>query len=928
MWILPSVPYEFIDTDGEYKGIAADYIKLISERTGLNMVVQKDLTWSEAYEKGVQRELDVLPCVSKTAERQRYFQYSEPYYTFQRVIFTNENNKNIKGFDDLKNITVAVQENSSHHSYLKAFPDIKLSLYQNVDEALQAVSSGKEAAFVGNLATSSYFIKADGITNLKVVEIESEDEQSLYFAVRNDWPELVGIINKGLASITKEEKMEINNRWVSINEAKDYSHILKIIAIVGGIIGLIILVSFYWIILLRKEIKVRRKVQEDLNIAKEEAELANHVKSTFLARMSHEIRTPLNAIVGVSYLLKKTDLTGTQRMYLEKVTDASRTMLGIINDILDFSKIEAGKIELERISFNLDKVIQHVINIIYFKIEEQGIEFSMTKDPAVPTYFWGDPTRLEQLLLNLANNAVKFTAEGTVSLSVNLIENKDNICKLEFRVEDTGIGISEEQIDQLFKPFEQGESSINRRFGGSGLGLSIVKSFVELMGGTIQVQSSLGKGSAFIVKIDLAADFERENEMKTKSKNINFPDVNILVLEKSNTDSNLLKEYLSSFHIDAAFANSEEQAMELLGEASNKTDMQYNLLLVDQWTPKDGGIAFIKRIKESGVLPEMPKTMLMIPLTKQQLFEEAEASGIDFTITKPVLPSVLFNGIMETFRVEVLDMQDDSRQRIRDDSLHADYPYHILLVEDNKTNQFIGQTILEQAGFKVSLAENGQEGYKFFVEHKENLDLILMDLDMPVLNGYEASALIRKLDTEIPIVAMTADAIAGVEEKCRSFGLNYYISKPFEPDVFIKTILNILLPKKNKAKPEKTETTEKDAAEQKEKPALDEAAGLKMMGDNRDLYLMVLKEYYQENLDVGENLADEINSDRYLDASHIVHKIKSSSGNIGAESLFQVSGKLQKALVENDIAAVPDLHNQFQLLLKQVMARIKEILDL
>lgn len=402
------VPYEFIDSDGEYKGIAADYIKILSEKIGIQMVVENDLTWAEGYELAVEKKLDALPCVAKTSLREQYFLFSEPYIDFQRVIVVQNMNDTIKDLDDLAETKVAVQTNSSHHSFLKSYPEIEISLYTSVEDALAAVSGGSESAYIGNLATSSYLIKESGFTNLKYITINTRDTQSLHFAVRNDWPELVGIINKGLESITQEEKIAINNKWIGVENEIDYSLIFQIIALILSFL----VISVFWTVRLKKEVSKRIIIEEELRHAKLEAEIANQVKSSFLARMSHEIRTPLNAITGMAYLIKKTDVNVTQVMYLDKITQASYTMLGIINDILDFSKIEAGKVELERISFNLDKVIQKVINIISFKIEEQGIEFRMSKDPRIPVNFFGDPKRIEQILINIINNAVKFTSVG------------------------------------------------------------------------------------------------------------------------------------------------------------------------------------------------------------------------------------------------------------------------------------------------------------------------------------------------------------------------------------------------------------------------------------------------------------------------------------------------------------------------------------
>ncbi|HSN65591.1 MAG TPA: transporter substrate-binding domain-containing protein [Fusibacter sp.] len=278
-------PYEFFDTDGIYKGIAADYLKLISERTGIKFVPTKGLTWTQAYEKAATGSLDMLGCVLKTSAREALFTYSKPYYNTYRVIYVSNDNTDIRSFDDLNGKRVAVQTNSSHHSYLEGFPEIELVQYQTVDEALAAVSDGREAAFVGNFATSSYIIKSEGITNLQFVNIEDQIQQGLHFAVRKDWPELVSILDKALANITSEEKIAINNTWIGVESKTNYEDIIRIALIVGAIVVLIFLVSTYWIVKLRKEILQRKQTEEALQIAKNEAEQANHIKSTFLARM-------------------------------------------------------------------------------------------------------------------------------------------------------------------------------------------------------------------------------------------------------------------------------------------------------------------------------------------------------------------------------------------------------------------------------------------------------------------------------------------------------------------------------------------------------------------------------------------------------------------------------------------------------------------
>jgi ABC-type amino acid transport substrate-binding protein len=278
------LPFEFLDIDGEYKGIAADYLSLISEKTGIQFEMVKGLNWPQAYERALIGDIDVLPAVSKTEEREQYFVFSDPYYHVKRVIVTRDTEKAISGIEDLDGMTVAVQRNSSHHSYLRSYPNINLSLYDSVAVALTDVANGTERAYVGNLATTNYFLRANGLTNLKFIAFEAEKQLDLCFAIRKDWPELVSILNKALATITEEEKITINNKWINLETETDYGDFIRVIVIIGGFVGIVLAVSFYWILRLRNEIKKRKLILIALEKAKQEAEDANEFKSNFLAR--------------------------------------------------------------------------------------------------------------------------------------------------------------------------------------------------------------------------------------------------------------------------------------------------------------------------------------------------------------------------------------------------------------------------------------------------------------------------------------------------------------------------------------------------------------------------------------------------------------------------------------------------------------------
>jgi len=901
------VPFEFIDENGEHKGIAADYLSLISEKTGLRFDVAKGLTWPEAYERALSGEIDVLPAIGKTAEREKNFLFSEPYYYYKRVIVTRDTDTEISGIDDLEGSAVAVQRNSSHHSYLLSYPNINLSLYDSVEAALTAVSTGAEKAFIGNLATTNYLIRTNGLTNLRFVSFEAEKQQALYFAVRKDWPELVSILNKALDSISESEKQAINKTWVALDTDIDYGPVIRILSIVGALIAVILFVSFFWIVRLRKEIRLNRQIQLDLEKAKREADEANEFKSSFMARISHEIRTPLNAITGMSYLLKKTEISLTQSMYIDRITQAATNMLSIINDILDFSKIEAGKTELDITSFCMDQVIRDVVNIISYKIDEQEIGFRLSKDPLVPNWFFGDSKRIEQVLLNVLNNAAKFTNKGEVSFDIRLLAKENDKYHISFTVKDTGIGMTEEQVNKLFNPYEQGDSSITRRFGGSGLGLSIVKNLVDMMGGEIKVFSTPGEGSTFIINLPLKVDKEKEAVYVKALSGKHFKDIRTLILEKSGANINLIESYLSSFGMQCELTSSESSAISMLEAANGKFARPFDLFIIDYDTPADGGFKFVEALRDNDRIVRTPKLIMLLPMMREDLFDRLNEYGIDMGIGKPIIPSILLNGILDIFKLKAVSGAQTSKRESAPTKLEK--PYLVLLAEDNKTNQLIAGSLLEQVGVNSIIANDGKEAVDLYKEYGDSIDLILMDLHMPVMNGYEAAEKIRDISSEVPIVAMTADVILGVRDKCERSGIYHYISKPFDPDRFIQTIKEIIL------------ENEPDAAAGVS--VLDRQLGLRNMGGNEELYHQVLNEYYKENKDTPDRLEAAVREKKYAEAAQIVHKVKSSSGSIGAKELHGTAVSLQKALEEEKADKIEPLLDRFKSLLRKLLSEIQ-----
>ncbi len=906
------IPYEFFDSDGEYKGIAADYLALIAEKTGLQFEVARGLTWSEAYESAVERDLDALPCVSRTAQREKYFLFSNAYISFQRVMFVNEDNRDIKTFEDLYGKTAAVQRNSSHHSYLSDFEQIKLSLYTNVEDALRAVADGTEVVFIGNLATSNYLAKSNGITNLQYIPINTQEPQSLYFAARSDWPELIGIVNKALAAIDEESRIAISDRWISVQESADYTWLIRLVLIAAGVAALIVLVSFFWITKLRKEIRIRKQSQADLEEARRAADEANRFKSRFLARMSHEIRTPLNGIIGMAYLLKKTKITMTQTLYVDRISLSSNIMLSIINDILDFSKIEAGKVELEITPFSIDDVIKDVVGTVLFKIEEQKIGFRLVKDPAVPNWFFGDAKRIEQILINILNNAAKFTSAGEVSLDVGLAAKENDRCRLVFTVKDTGIGMSAEQVDKLFTPFEQGDTSINRRFGGTGLGLSIVKNLVDLMEGEILVSSTPGEGSVFTVHLPLTVDMEKEAEYRKNAAAGQFRNLRTLVMEKTEAGMNLLQTYLESFGMPCEATASQQSALRMLRDA----EKAYDLLIVDFETPEEGVFQFVDALLADPGIAHKPRILVLIPMMREDLFDKLGEYSIDAGIGKPIIPSVLLNSILDIFRDKAVAAARASEQA-QGGAAFIRGQASVLVADDNQTNQLIAESLLKQAGITVLLADNGKAAVEVFGQNRDRIDLILMDLHMPVMNGYEASAEIRKVSSGVPIVALTADVNPGIKEQCERYGIHHYLTKPFDPDDFIRKVCDLLKTGRAGRAPETGEAKRKDG-----KGILDTGTGLRNMGQNPDLYRDVLKEYRSENLETPEKLRLAVQEKRFADAAGIVHKLKSSSGSIGAAPLYELAVKLQAVLKEGTQQEADEFSGEFIAMLNALLLEI------
>jgi signal transduction histidine kinase/DNA-binding response OmpR family regulator/HPt (histidine-containing phosphotransfer) domain-containing protein len=669
-------------------------------------------------------------------------------------------------------------------------------------------------------------------------------------------------------------------------------------------------------VLYARLVEVNRNEHEQamrLLAAHNEAQAASRAKAMFLANMSHEIRTPLNAIVGMSYLTLKTELTPRQRDYLQKLQHSGQHLLAVVNDILDYSKIEAGGLTIEHAEFDLEALLDNVASLIADKAGAKGLELIYDIEPDTPRHLMvGDSLRIGQILINYANNAVKFTDHGEIAIVVRLRERTEHEALVYFAVKDTGIGLSAEQIGKLFQSFEQADVSTTRRYGGTGLGLAISKKLAALMGGEVGVESEPGKGSTFwfTVRVGIGKVVHKAY--------LPQPDLrgrHVLVVDDSENARSVLTDMLRDMSFDVDAAASGHAAIAAV-RGADILKHPYDAVLLDWRMPDIDGIETAHQIRALDLTPP-PRLAIVTAYGREDLFAQAGESGIDMVLVKPVAASALFDALMRMLGGQVCASEEEPQPAapMPPAALEAIRGARVLLAEDNEVNQQVATELLMHAGLEVDIAWTGRDVVDM-VQHK-TYDIVLLDMQMPEMDGVEAALALRAMPhlAGLPLVAMTANVMQADRERCLAAGMNDFLSKPIEPEALWHALLRWVRPTRPDVRPATAAAAQPSAGGDKGFPAIDgidTTAGLRRMLGKSSLYGSLLHEFADVEFGAVDDIRAALERKDTEAAMRRTHTLKGSASNVGAVAIQKAAAALEHALpnaasVDRQLAELGDL---------------------
>jgi two-component system, sensor histidine kinase and response regulator len=650
------------------------------------------------------------------------------------------------------------------------------------------------------------------------------------------------------------------------------------------------------------------------------AQDSNRTKSDFLANMSHEIRTPMNAILGITYLARRADPGPKQLDYLTKIGNAADSLLGIMNDILDFSKIEAGKLELEVISFSLNDVLRNLLDVVGQKAQDKGVALVTSVSADAPTQLVGDPLRLGQILINLVNNAIKFTEIGEITIRVEAEEITANNLRLNISVADSGIGMSAEQVANLFQSFHQGDTSFTRKYGGTGLGLAICKQLCELMKGAITVESELGKGSTFhfTAPFGIATDIALSPPVRTDG----LRQKSILIVDDSQNTRHSLVAMLDGSGYQAKAVSSGEEALSALARAS-QSGRPIDLVLMDWRLPGINGIEASRRIKANPTFSRVPEILMVSAFEREEVLAGHSEVIFDGFLSKPVSKKNLIDAIATTLGSNAALVEPAPATVAATTAAPELVGRRVLLVEDNEVNRFLAIELLTDLGIQVSTAINGRECVDRV--QAEPFDVVLMDIQMPVMDGLAATKLIRAESRfrSLPIIAMTAHAMSGDRERSLEAGMNDHLTKPINPQALMETLVR-WMPAKSIPQP-MIEKEQKPAVSSSDEipehlPPFDIPAALARANGKPRLLRKMLLSFRDQYKSAAAELQQQIAEGKTEEASRLAHTLKGVAATLEAKELASTAANIEHALREGLLDGVEGLIKTMEGALKPAIA--------